>query len=512
MISRIHTYTNIGLDGFRITIEADSSRALPGIEIVGLPDASIKEAKERIRATLRNTGIDLPPRRIILNLSPSDIKKFGTRFDLPMAVAILHMLQSDTMHHPELIENALFFGELGLDGEVKKVDGLLPSVISATKDGYTTIFCPAHNAREIAALPGLTIYPIAHFSELIDLFINGKEIKTILSDTQQTYTPTYSTPVDIGSIKWHAFAKRAITIAAAGLHNILMVWAPGSGKSMLAKAMQWIIPPMSYDEVIQVSQIYSIIGNLDSDNPLITQRPFRSVHHTASPVAITWWWSALTPGEISLAHKWILFFDELPEFPRQVLEVLRQPLEDRTITISRASGSVSYPAHIMFVAAMNPCPCGFYKDPHKQCSCSLSTIKRYQSKVSGPLLDRFDMIIEVPRETVDTILDSVDIDGSDTFRPAIESAMNAQQTRYTSARYTTNSELDPAWIESHIHLTDECQNFLKSAIEKLDLSPRVMHRLMKVSRTIADVDGVPEIAISHIAEALQYRSKGMFLA
>lgn len=201
MISRIHTYTNIGLDGFRITIEADSSRALPGIEIVGLPDASIKEAKERIRATLRNTGIDLPPRRIILNLSPSDIKKFGTRFDLPMAVAILHMLQSDTMHHPELIENALFFGELGLDGEVKKVDGLLPSVISATKDGYTTIFCPAHNAREIAALPGLTIYPIAHFSELIDLFINGKEIKTILSDTQQTYTPTYSTPVDIGSIK-----------------------------------------------------------------------------------------------------------------------------------------------------------------------------------------------------------------------------------------------------------------------------------------------------------------------
>ena len=395
---KIKTIANIGLEWFEVIVEIDSNKSLPWIEIVWLPDTAIKESKERIRSSFKNIWIDLPPRKIILNLAPSDIKKIGTRFDLPMAVAILAHTYQENLINKNFLENSLFFGELGLDWSVKRVNWLLPSVIFAYKKWYKNFFVPKDNLYELQYIKDINIFPIENFKQIYDFFIEWKELEIRQSgqDIDNILSKTiYDFEVDFADIKWQLFAKRALMIAAWGLHNVLMVWAPWSWKTMLAKALQSILPPMTFDEILEVSQIYSIVWKLWKDQPLITKRPFRAVHHTASKVSIIWWGNNLQPWEISLAHKGILFFDELPEFPRSVLEVLRQPLEDKKITISRAHGSVTYPAHFMFVAAMNPCPCWYYKDPEIPCKCSLNQIKKYQSKISGPLLDRFDIILEV---------------------------------------------------------------------------------------------------------------------
>lgn len=511
MIQKVKTYANIGLQGHEIIVEADSSKSLPTIEIVGLPDTAIKESKERLRSTFRNIGIQLPNRKIILNLSPSDIKKVGTSFDLPMAVAILFLIFEDKITLPQT--EYLFFWELGLDGSVKRVSGLLPSVISAMHHGYTHFFVPEENIYELEYVPGIHIYPIRRFDQIVEYFVEWKSFYCIdqAKDIEHLYQNGAPHEVDFAHIKGQLIAKRALAIAAAWLHNVIMVGAPGSGKTLLSKALPSILPPLWFEEILEVSQIYSLVGKLSKDVPLITKRPFRQVHHTASKISIVGGWSHLTPGEVSLAHKWILFFDELPEFPREVLEVLRQPLEDKSVVISRVAGTIQYPANFMFVAAMNPCKCGYYKDPEKACTCSLLDIRRYQSKISWPLLDRIDMILEIPREDIEKILANIAEENSDTIRDKVINARKIQQKRFLWLWIWSNAQITSKYIDQLIPLDAGCKDFLAQASRKLTLSTRVVHRTIKLARTIADIQGQESVSINHLAEAMQYRSKTMFV-
>lgn len=513
-IQKIKTFTNLGLQSYEIIIEADSNNSLPTIEIIGLPDAAIRESKERLRATFRNLEIALPQLKIILNLSPSDTKKVGTSFDLPMAMAILSLIYEENIYHKDQIQDFLFFWELGLDGEIKRVNGLLPSVINALKYGYTHFFVPQENLYELEYVPGITIYPLNNFQQIINHFLYNKEIDSITQEkniqTLQQQNNDYE--VDFQHIKWQIIAKRALGIAAAGLHNLLMIGAPWSGKTLLSKALQSILPPLNFEEILEVSQIYSVVGKLNKDLPLIIKRPFRQIHHTASKISIVGGWSQLTPGEISLAHKGILFFDELTEFPRETLEVLRQPLEDRSITISRVAWTIQYPANVMFVASMNPCKCGYYKDREKQCMCSLQDIKRYQNKLSWPLLDRIDMILEIPRENIDKILDTLPSESSETIRDKVINARKIQQKRFSKYKNIfSNSHISSKHIQKLIPLDKTCKDFLIDAAQKLTISPRIIHRTMKLGRTIADMEGDENVEIKHLAEALQYRNKTMFI-
>lgn len=512
MIQKIRTYTHLGLQGYEIVVEADANNSIPSIEIIWLPDAAIKESKERIRATFRNVGITIPNKKFILNLAPSDIKKVGTSFDLPMAVALLFLIFEDHVFVPRFFGESLFFGELGLDGCLKPVTGLLPCVIDAVKHGYTRFFIPAENVYELEYIPGITLYPLNHFQQILEFFLYGKEIEAINQPKQLPDLDYWvSGTVDFQHIKGLLFAKRALAIAAAGFHNLLLIGAPGSWKTLLSKAIQWILPPLSFEEILEVSQIYSVVWKLHKDQPLILQRPYRQIHHTASKISIVWWGAALTPGEVSLAHKGILFFDELTEFPREVLEVLRQPLEDSVINISRVSGSIQYPANFMFVASMNPCKCWYYKDKDKPCICSFADIKRYQSKLSGPLLDRIDMILEIPRTPVDTLLTSDGELSSASLREKVLSARSCQQQRFQSTWLTANAHMKSQHLAEFVPLAHECIEFLKEAAYKLTLSPRVIHRIIKLARTIADMEGKKNVDIPCLAESLQYRNRTFFV-
>lgn len=513
MIQKIKTFANIWIQGYEVDVEVDSSKSLPSIEIVWLPDTTIKESKERIRAALKNFWIDLPPRKIILNLAPSDLKKNWTRFDLPMLVAIFLMIMDWNIYNKEDLENFIFFWELWLDGKIKRVNWLLPSVISALQRWYKTFFVPYENYPELKYVEGINIYLVDSVKDIIDFFQEWKEINFVEWGVEDldSFLSSSQLEVDFADIKWQLFAKRALSVAAAGFHNILMSGSPWCWKSLLSKALQWILPPLNFDEILEISQIYSILWKLWKENPLVNYRPFRSVHHTASSVSIIWGGGNLSPGEISLAHKWILFFDELPEFDRQLMEVLRQPLENRKVTISRVNGVVDYPAEFMFVAAMNPCKCWYYKDPEKSCKCSLNEIKRYQSKISWPILDRFDMILEIPRENIDKILDKWKEESSEQIRERINRAWYMQQKRYKDLNININSQLTSKEIDSYLKLDNESESFLKKSIKALNLSPRVIHRIMKLSRSIADIDWSNDIKTNHIAESLQYRSKSMFV-
>lgn len=512
MIEIVKTFANVGLIWHEIYIEADTVRALPNIEIIWLPDLAIKESKERIRWTFRNSWIDLPKRKFVLNLAPSDTKKIWTWFDVPMALALLLRIWEWSVSHHDKIQTSLFFWELWLDGGIKRINGLLPSVLSAKKQWRTDFFIPAENLYELEYVPWINIYPLSHFQDLIGYFCEWKELEYIKwwKDIN-SITDYQAFEVDFEHIKWQLVAKRALSIAMAGFHNVLMVWAPWSWKTMMSKAMKSIFPPLSFDEILEVSQIYSVVWKLNKNLPLITQRPFRQVHHTASRFSIVGWWTHLTPWEVSLAHKWILFFDELTEFPRETLEVLRQPLEDRSVNISRVAWSVEYPANFMFIASMNPCKCWYYKDKHKSCTCSPMDIKRYQSKISWPLLDRIDVILEVPRENIDTILDNNLSENSETIRQKVIHAREIQQERFRWMGLSANAHMWAKDIQNLIPLSSECKDFLSSAADKLNLSWRVVHRTIKLARTIADMNDKSEISVQNLAEAIQYRSRTMFV-
>jgi len=511
-IQKIKTFINIWLQGYEITIEADMNNSLPGIEIIGLPDTTIKEAKERIRATFRNCHISLPNKKIVLNLAPSDTKKVWTSFDLPMAVAILILTNEKPIANMTILNKSIFFWELGLDGKVKRVNWLLPSVISAIKEDYKYFFIPEDNLYELEYIPDITIYPIKHFKQIIRYFLAQKPITIInkAKDIEKLQRQINNHNTDFSQIKWQIIAKRAATIAAAWFHNILLIWAPGSWKTMLSKALHSILPPLNFNEILEISKIYSVIWWLSKNKPLITQRPFRQIHHTASKVAITGGWRLLTPGEISLAHKWILFFDELSEFPREVLEVLRQPIEDKKITISRVSWSLQYPANFMFVASMNPCKCWYYQDKEKNCNCNLNDIKKYQSKISGPLLDRIDLILEVPRENFDKIFSEIKEEDSESLRNKVTKARRIQQQRFIHTNINTNAEMDSKQVSKFIPIWKKEKAFLKTASQNLHLSGRVLHRILKIARTIADLEETEILTTNHIAEALQYRNRNMF--
>ncbi|MDD3237491.1 MAG: YifB family Mg chelatase-like AAA ATPase [Candidatus Gastranaerophilales bacterium] len=510
MVSNILTATVIGLDVYKISVEVDMNNSIPSVSIVGLPDTAITEARERVRSAIKNSGFDFPTKKIIINLAPADIKKEGSNYDLPIAIGIL--AQSGNIDANKFKETA-FIGELSLDGTVRAVKGILPIVAGLKEIGIKEIVVPKENAKEAALIPEMTIWAAPHLSDVVNHFSNDASTQKLMECVEINVDEILldelnsTNKFDFKDVKGQQKAKKALEIAAAGGHNILMMGPPGSGKTLLSKCFSSILPPLQIEEAIELTKIYSISGLIDSNEPLITKRPFRVVHHTASAIGIIGGGSNPKPGEITLAHRGVLFLDEIVEFPRNVLEVLRQPLEDGEVVISRAQSRVKFPADFTLLAAMNPCPCGYLGDSEKQCTCNEFQINRYRSKLSGPLLDRIDIQIEVPRLKVNDLLNkNFQSESSAEIRKRVISARLMQAERYKGLDIFTNSELTPKLIKKFCPLDSQCEELLKSAIIKFNISGRAYDRLIKLSRTIADLDVSEDIQVQHIAQAIQYRN------
>jgi len=502
-MSRLKSLSLVGLKGELVDIETIIHRGLPAFTIVGLPDASIQESRERVRAALKQSGFEFPRGKIALNLAPADLKKQGPRFDLAIALGILEAHKQLVI--PPEYKEALLLGELGFNGEIRPIIGVLPSVYSAAQKGIKTVILPEANADEAALIESVEVLGVKNLRQLCDFFTTGEGLnKTEFSGFAQTKTLAIPTH-DFCFIKGNEIAKRGLEIAAAGGHNVLMNGPPGSGKTMLARAFSTVLPELTFEESLDITQVHSIAGCLDPSEPVLRKRPFRAVHHTASGVAIVGGGNPPRPGEISLAHRGVLFLDEFAEFNAKTLEVLRQPLEDGEIRISRAAGSVSYPAQFSLVAAMNPCPCGFYRDPKKDCTCAPFAVQRYRQKISGPILDRIDVHLQVPRVEVADLTKEERSESSDKVRERVQTARNEQLTRFKGLEIVCNADMNSAQVQKYCVLDEAGAQLLNQVVEKMQLSGRAYYRTLKLARTIADLAGEPNIASHHVAEAVQYR-------